>query len=167
MRSILLGTAGLGVAAAFALWLTVARGGVTGTQAQVRSAVRIAAAVIMVQTLHFVEELFTGFHRQFPELLGLSPWRASFFVGFNLAWVAVWALSCWGLAVRRHAALFPLWFLGLAALANGVAHPVLSVRGGAYFPGVLTAPFVGIAGLILVRRLVQLTAARGAAPGAV
>lgn len=55
------------------------------------------------------------------------------------------------------AALFPLWFLGIAGVANGVAHPALSIRTGGYFPGLVTAPLVGIAGALLIRRLLAVT----------
>jgi hypothetical protein len=113
LRSILLGTAGLSVAGVVALLLTLARGGVVASRIELRAAVRLASAVVLVQAVHFAEELATGFHRRFPELLGLSPWSLPFFVSFNLVWLAIWGLSLWGLNTRRRAALFPLWFLGL------------------------------------------------------
>lgn len=74
-----------------------------------------------------------------------------------LAWLAIWSLSAWGLAVRRRAAPFPLWFLGIAGLANGVAHPALSVLSGGYFPGLVTSPVFGLAGVLLLRRLLLVT----------
>ena len=76
-----------------------------------------------------------------------------FFVSFNLGWLVIWSLSSWGLAARRRAALFPVWFLGLARTVNGVAHPSLSVVAGAYFPGLVTSPAVGVLGIVLLRRL--------------
>jgi hypothetical protein len=74
-------------------------------------------------------------------------------VTFNLAWVLAWILGSRGLLSRRRAALFPLWFLGIAALGNGIAHPLLALRHNGYFPGVITAPAVAVAGLLLLRRL--------------
>jgi hypothetical protein len=157
LRSILLGTAGLGVAAVVALLLALVRGGVEASGRELRLAVRLAFVTTLVQAGHFAEELATGFHRRFPELLGLSPWSLRFFVSFNLVWLAAWVLSLWGLAARRRIALFPLWFLGIAGVVNGLAHPALSVRAGGYFPGLVTSPLVGIAGILLLRQLVLVT----------
>jgi len=157
LRSILLGTAGLSVAAVVALGLTLARGGVVADKTELRATVRLAFVAVLLQAAHFAEEWTTGFHRRFPELLGLSPWSTRFFVTFNLAWLAIWLLSLWGLSARRQAALFPLWFLGLGCVANGLAHPLFALRAGGYFPGLVTSPLVGLAGLLLLRRLFQLT----------
>jgi hypothetical protein len=157
LRSILLGTAGLWVVVVVALILTLARGGVGGSVAQVRAAIRTAIAAVLVQAAHFAEELATGFHRRFPELLGLEPWPAGFFVSFNLFWLAIWGVSIWGLAARRWIALFPLWFLGIASVANVLAHPLLSLLVGGYFPGLVSSPLAGLAGVVLLRHLVRLT----------
>lgn len=158
LRSILVGTAGLWAAVVVALILTLARGGVGGSVAQVRAAVRTAIAAVLVQAAHFAEELATGFHRRFPELLGLEPWPVAFFVSFNLFWLAIWGLSIGGLAARRSIALFPLWFLGIASVVNVLAHPLLSLRDGGYFPGVVSSLLLGLAGAILLRHLLRLTA---------
>jgi hypothetical protein len=169
-RSVLIGTAGLDVAAAIALGLTLARGGVRASAPRLRAAVLVAVIAALCQAAHFAEELATGFHRRFPALLGLEPWSPRFFVSLNVCWLAAWAAGALGLSVRRHAALFPLWFLGLAGIANGVAHPLLALRSGGYFPGLVTAPVVGVAGVLLFRRLLAITGdrplvGRGAPPG--
>ena len=158
LRSILLGTAGLSAGAVIALLLTLARGRPQACQTQLRAAVRLGLVALLFQTAHFAEELATGFHRRFPELLGLTPWSERFFVGFNLFWLAIWTLSLWGLAARRWTAMFPLWFLGIGAVANGVAHPAFSARTAGYFPGLVTSPLVGIAGVLLLRQLFAATA---------
>jgi hypothetical protein len=157
LRSIVLGTTGLSVAGVIALWLTLTRHGIGADKRILRSAVRVAAAAIVLQTAHFGEELATGFDDRFPRLLGLTPWSPVFFVSFNVFWLIVWAVSIWGVRARRHLALFPLWFLGLGCLANGFAHPGFAVLSGGYFPGLVTAPFVGIVGVLLLRRLSLLT----------
>ncbi|HLE84256.1 MAG TPA: hypothetical protein VJG13_07940 [Thermoanaerobaculia bacterium] len=84
LRSILLGTAGLWAAAAVALYLTLARRGIEVSGMQLWPAVRLAAVAVILQAAHFAEELAIGFHRRFPELLGLAQWPAGFFVSFNL-----------------------------------------------------------------------------------
>jgi len=158
LRSILLGTAGLSVAGVIALFLALARGGVQAGEAELRAAVRLGGVAVLFQAAHFAEELATGFHLRFPALLGLSPWSLRFFVTFNLFWLVVWGLSLWGLRARWRAALFPLWFLGLGCVANGLAHPAFSLRTGGYFPGLVTSPLVGVVGIFLLRRLSVITA---------
>jgi hypothetical protein len=157
VRSILLGTAGLSVAGVAALFLTLSRGGVAKGRTQIQATIRLAVVAVLLQSAHFAEEYATGFYHRFPELLGLTGWSLSFFVSFNLFWLAIWALSIWGLAARWRAALFPLWFLAIGCVANGIAHPLFSVRTAGYFPGLLTAPFVGIVGILLLRRLLLVT----------
>jgi hypothetical protein len=164
LRSILLGTAGLSAAALVAVLITLTRGLPASEPAALQGAARVAGLAVTAQSVHFVEELATGFHRRFPEQLGLAPWPLSFFVTFNVFWLVVWTLSCRGLVRGRQAALAALWFLGIAGLANGVAHVLLSLRTGGYFPGLVSSPFVFGLGLLLVRRLAAATrpdAARG------
>ncbi|HEU4559215.1 MAG TPA: hypothetical protein VFS20_15260 [Longimicrobium sp.] len=160
LRSILLGTAGLTGAAAVALLATLARGGVQADDTRLRSAIRLALLTIVIQASHFGEEFATGFQRRFPQLLGLAPWSDGFFLVYNLAWLAIWAVSIPGLARRHHVALFPLWFLAIAGIVNGLAHPLLSLRTSGYFPGLFTSPLIGIAGLLLFRALLAITDGR-------
>ncbi len=156
LRSILAGTAGLDIAALAALVLTIRR--VPGTTPDF---VRLGWTTLAIQCLHFVEELLAGFEGRFSLLLGLAPWPKTFFVLFNLSWIAIWAGALF--TVRRsRVALFPLWFLAIAAIANGVAHPLASVAVRGYFPGLVTAPALGLAGVFLFSRLVAFT--RPAAP---
>ena len=155
--SVLVGTAGLSVAALIAAGLTLARGSTVVGSAQLRTAVVIAVVTLLCQSAHFAEELLTGFPERFPALLGLVPWSTMFFVSFNMFWIVVWGLSCWGATTGMRAALFPLWFLAIASLANGVAHPLLSAQAGRYFSGLFTSPLVGVAGLALLRQMALAT----------
>lgn len=157
LRSVLIGTAGLSVAAVAAIVLTVRRGRISASPNEAAAVARAAIIAVLFQSAHFLEELATGFHQRFPELLGLSEWSGRFFVTFNLFWLALWTISIWSLPARRSSALFTLWFLALAGCANGVAHPLLSARVGGYFPGLVTSPFVGMAGATLLRRLLFAT----------
>ena len=166
LRSVLIGTAGLSAAALLAVCLTFARGGVKVSESQLRAAVRLVMVAVLAQAAHFAEELATGFHQRFPELLNLTPWGLPFFVGFNVFWLAVWGLSAWALAVRQPAALFPLWFLGVACLANGLAHPSFSLRAGGYFPGLITSPLLAAVGVLLLHRLFLITSDRSPSVGA-
>ena len=101
----------------------------------------------------------TGFHERFPTLFRLREMPLGFFVSLNVAWLGIWSASLWGLRARHRAALFPLWFLGMGCIANGVAHPVFSVFVGGYFPGLLTSPVVGFLGVVLLRQLLGVTQA--------
>lgn len=143
--------------AAVGLWLTVARDGVA-ENAAVQRAVWVAAIAIAFQALHFIEELTTGFHERFPAVFGLGSLSLGFFVSFNLVWLGIWMLSAWGLARRYELALFPLWFLGIASIANGVAHPLLALYDGGYFPGLATSPIVAVVGALLLAQLWRVTA---------
>lgn len=162
-QSILVGTAGLGALAVVALILTLARRPVGRGPTQSRSDLWIVFAAVLLQAAHFAEELTAGFYVRFPQSLGLEVWPAGFFVAFNLAWLALWCASAAALRTRRRVALFPIWFLSLASMANGLAHPVLAARAGGYFPGLLTAPFAAVAGIVLFRRLLVMTAEPGRA----
>ena len=79
------------------------------------------------------------------------------FVSVNLVALAVWVLSVPALKARVSAALFPLWFLAVASVSNALLHPALAIATGGYFPGVLTSPVVGLAGLFLLRGLARIT----------
>jgi len=106
-----------------------------------------------IQGTHFAEEWATGFHVQFPALIGLDPMPLSFFVTFNLVWLAIWIVSIPFLRVGRKAAFFAAWFLAIAGMLNGIAHPMMAISSGGYFPGLITSPIIGIAGVLLWQRL--------------
>jgi len=164
LRSVLVGTSGLALVACVALTLTLSRAPVRiGAAAQNRTTALIAMCLIL-QCAHFIEEYTTRFHERFPSLLGLAPWSASFFVAFNVFWLIVWALAAQGIRSGSRVAFFPLWFFAMAMIVNGIAHPLLAVRAGGYFPGLITAPIVGIAGVALWMRLIALTQRAGRTP---
>lgn len=152
LLSILLGTAGLTAAAFVALAIAAARGLPALT---VPAISRWTLLGVLVHGGHFAEEAATGFHRQFPAMLGLTEWPLEFFLIFNLIWMAIW-LACLP-AMRRspRLAAFPIWFLAIASTANGVVHPLLALLVGGYFPGLWTSPLAGLAGLGLLRQLLH------------
>jgi hypothetical protein len=161
LRSILMGTAGLGVATVAAAVLTLARDVDRADSAARLRVAQSAGLATLIQIAHFVEEWIGTFYEHFPALLGLRPWPALFFVIFNAVWIAAWCASV--LVTLRRAspvALFPLWFLGISAALNGVAHPLLAAARGGYFPGLWTSPLVGMAGVLLLRALLTFTRSR-------
>ena len=121
------------------------------------TASRALALATLVQTAHFAEEWATNFHARFPELFGLKPMPLSFFVVFNLAWIAIWIVSVPLLRTARKPALFAAWFLAIAGMLNGVAHPLIAVVSGGYFPGLISSPFIGFVSIYLWQRLQRTT----------
>lgn len=117
----------------------------------------VTLLAIVAQAVHFLEELNTGFFIRFPEMFGLAPLLEAVFVAFNLAWLGIWVAALLGVRAGIRVAAWPLWLLGLAAVLNLFAHPILALRAGAYFPGLYTAVLVGAAGVFLLHELARLT----------
>jgi len=120
----------------------------------------ILGLTILVQAVHFLEELRSEFFVRFPETFGLQPFGASFFVWFNVAWLVIWVLAVVAVRAGLAVATCPLWFLGLAMVLNFVAHPLLALLAGGYFPGLLTAPLLGALGALVLHELRLVTAPR-------
>lgn len=153
MWSVLPSIVVLGLVAIAAVRFTQSRSSPANAAAERIAASAFLGIATAIQCAHFVEEWVTGFHVRFPALLGLDPMPLSFFVPFNLAWIAIWIVSIPFLRIGRKAAFFAAWFLACAGVLNGVAHPLLALASGGYFPGLVTSPLIGIAGVILWRRL--------------
>jgi hypothetical protein len=164
LRSVLLGTSGLAFAASVALAFSLYRSPVNVTSAVQHRTTALIATCLVLQSAHFVEEYATRFYQRFPSLVGLAPWTVSFFVAFNVFWLIVWALAVRGVRSGSRVAFFALWFFAVAMIANGIAHPLLAVHAGGYFPGLITAPVLGIAGIALWLRLMSLTRPPGQKP---
>jgi hypothetical protein len=108
---------------------------------------------IAVQCLHFTEEYLTGFQHQFPRLFGVD-WSDARFVAFNMLWLAAFILAALGVNRRVPLAYLIVIFLALiGGVGNGVSHLVLSAAYRRYFPGVITAPFCLLVGIMLLIRL--------------
>jgi len=120
---------------------------------RLRAAAHALAVTAGVQAAHFIEELTTGFHDRFPALFGLPAMPLGAFVAVNLIWLAFWSVCVAWIRTANPIPLFAAWFLAIAACANGIAHPLLSIATGGYFPGLFTSPFIGLAGVWLWRRL--------------
>lgn len=114
---------------------------------------------IGVQALHFAEELATGFQKTLPAFFGYA-WSDARFAAFNLFWLAAFAAAALGLRRGWSAAALLVWFFALAGgIGNGVLHVAMGVARRGYFPGLLTAPFLFVIGVALLRRLLAATAA--------
>lgn len=159
MQSLLPSVVALGLAALAALQLTLGRTPAPDGSPR-RAAARALAAAMALQAIHFAEEAATGFDARLGGLFGLGAIPQPLFVGFNVAWLAIWIASVPGVRAGSSPALFAAWFLAIAGMLNGVAHPLLAVAAGGYFPGLYTAPVVGAVCLWLWIRLRQATRPR-------
>lgn len=142
---------GLAAIAAFVL----ARGHPSAPEnvAQRLIASRALALALVAQAIHFAEEALTGFPERLGALLGLPAMPMSFFLVFNLAWLAIWVVSIPALRAAWTAAFFAAWFLAIAGMINAIAHPLLAVAARGYFPGLVSSPLIGAAAAWLWLRL--------------
>ena len=143
----------LGLAAFAALLLALNLPSPPEQVAERLAAARALAVAVGIQSVHFAEELATGFHERLGALLGLPGIPISIFIVFNLTWLGIWVASVPGLRSARTAAFFAAWFLAIAGIINGIAHPLLAVADGRYFPGLVSSPFIGVASVWLLLRL--------------
>ncbi len=157
------GTAGLSVLLGASIVISGARPFASLGERERNRLVIAALLAMAVQAAHSFEEYLTGFWTAFPRALGLSPWSRTTFATFNVAWLVIWLVSLREAKRGRRFAEWPLWFLALALAVNGVAHPVLALRARGYFPGLWTSPPALLAGLLLLRELMEVS--RGASPG--
>jgi len=124
--------------------------------AQLRSVNNLVLMACGAQLLHFFEEAVYDLHVRLPEVFGLPAMEYSFFLTINIGLLIVWLFG----AFRRTAnsiVISTFWFLALASVFNLLAHPTLTLVTGRYFPGVVTSPVVGVTGVLLLRRLLQVT----------
>lgn len=149
----------LGLLALFAWRLAVSRAVTVADERARKAAAVMLLAATLVQAVHFAEETMTGFHSAFPAMLGLPPISFPVFIAFNLVWLILWFASVPGVFAGHKFAMFAGWFLAVAGMLNGVAHPLLAAVAGGYFPGLVTSPLIGIAGLLLWQRLHRATLA--------
>jgi hypothetical protein len=157
MMSLLPSAVVLGLAALAALGFAVRRWSPPDKMEARRGAARVLLLAIGVQAIHFLEESATGFDTRLGELLGLPPMSRSFFIAFNLIWLAIWASAVPGVRSGRAPSYFAAWFLAIAGTVNGVAHPALALASGSYFPGLASAPLIGATGAWLWWRLDRAT----------
>lgn len=150
----------LGLAALIALRLVQARLSLPGMVAERRAAARVLAIAVVVQGAHFTEEAATDLPQRLPALFGLPPIPFSLFVAFNLLWLGIWIVSVPALRSMLPGAFFAAWFLAVAGIVNGVLHPVLAAVERGYFPGLVSAPVIGVVSAWLWVRLHRATVPR-------
>ena len=150
----------LGLAALAALTLARIRRSPPESVAARNAAARALAVATAVQSSHFIEEAATGFHLRLGDLVGVPAMPFSFFIVFNLTWLGIWVTAVFGLRAARVVAFFAAWFLTIAGMVNGIAHPLLAIASDGYFPGLITSPVIGGVSVWLWLRLRQATRLR-------
>lgn len=151
----------LGLAALVALRLALTRDSPPERVAERSSAARALAVAVFIQAIHFAEETTTGFNERLGPLFGLPRMSLSIFLIFNIAWLVIWIVSIPGLKSSWTPAFFAAWFLAIAGVINGVAHPLMALAENGYFPGLVTSPFIGAASVWLWAQLRRATRETG------
>jgi hypothetical protein len=116
--------------------------------------------LILGQAVHSIEEYA---FRLYDVLLPARAVSAAFglppSLGFAIAntLFVLFGLWCWVARVRpqRPGARGLAWFWALIEIGNGLAHLVLAVAAGGYFPGLWTTPLLLALGLWLALRLAR------------
>jgi hypothetical protein len=137
---------------AYAVWI-----GGTWSLAS-RSLQATYGGALLIFPLHACEEFLTGFQRRLPALVG-DRWSDTQFLVFNAAWFTTFVFAGLGLRRRRPLAVLIVLFFALGGgIGNGIAHLLLVVAQGGYFPGAWTAPLCLIVGVVLWRQLFPIPA---------
>jgi hypothetical protein len=166
MSSLLPSGVFLGTTVLAALWIASRRRSAPESTEARRRAARALVVAVGAQGLHFLEEAATGFPARFGALFGVPEMPGFVFFAFNLAWLAIWVASIAGVRSGRAAAFFAAWFLAIAGVLNGIAHPMMALGVGAYFPGLVSGPVVGVAGVWLGSELLRATEPKDPGDGA-
>jgi hypothetical protein len=98
---------------------------------------RLTAALtilLLSLLLHLVEELLTGFRKQFP----LGEMSVSLFVGINAVIYSFLTATIWLSYHGRPIAIPMAWLFAAAMSLNGGGHLGIMLVRGAYFPGGFT-----------------------------
>jgi hypothetical protein len=119
---------------------------------------RLFVLVVLAQAAHSVEEYAFELWNTLPPARFLSGLVSSDLErGFVTLTVVLLLFGAWCILVPvgRHwpSARPIMWGWALVEMTNGIVHPAWSLLNGHYTAGTLTAPIVGLLGLLLAREL--------------
>ena len=144
-RAVVLLVIALGIS--YAIWLT------HGDWPMSRRIVPVLLLAVFIQGAHLTEEIWSGFYRAFPPVVGDGPWSARQFMIFNVIWLAVFLAAIWGVLHQWRPVYVATLFLAIGGgIGNGLGHVVLAIQAHGYFPGLYTAPFALLVGITLLLR---------------
>ncbi|WP_298904299.1 HXXEE domain-containing protein [uncultured Psychroserpens sp.] len=117
---------------------------------------KVFLLLVCFQALHSIEEYIGKLWENFPPATWLtgvvSDDHHLGFLIINIGLFVVGLISWYVLVKPNHKlAKFPIIVWILIELMNGVGHPLWSIMQGSYTPGVLTAPFLLITALYLIK----------------
>lgn len=115
-------------------------------------------ALILAQALHSVEEYIFRLYEVFaPARFACSLFNNDPATGFIISNSALvlFGLGCYVFAVRtgHRSTLIWVWIWIIIESINGIAHTVIALAQGAYFPGVATAPLLLVLSTYLLVRI--------------
>ena len=110
--------------------------------------------LIVFQVFHSIEEYYFSLWEVFSPARYVSSLVSSNLpVGFIVVNSAIVALGIWSylVPVSRSSTIVPaiVWFWVLLEFGNGVGHIWFAISAQAYFPGVITAPFLLVFSVLL------------------
>lgn len=122
-----------------------------------KGVVAIYMFALAVQMIHMGEEYLAGFHSAFQHLFDTEVWtERQFMLVAVFIGMVLYLAGGGGMLLGSRTANYLVWFYALGlGLSNAVAHFVLSVVEGGYFPGIYTAPLHLVMSIWLVYALVK------------
>ncbi len=96
--------------------------------------------LLSIQFLQFAELYETGFNEKLPALLGQATYPIKYWVTFNMISFFVFILG--GIILYKQIKellIIPIFFILAVVILNSIAHLLLSIYVGGYFPGLITA----------------------------
>jgi hypothetical protein len=115
--------------------------------------------LVVLQAAHSIEEYLYALYDVFTParmVTGLvSADRSVGFVVVNVAFVlfGLWVYLAQVRPERPTAAAW-MWPWVLVEIANGIVHPAMALVRGGYFPGVVTAPALGVVAAYLAAQII-------------
>jgi len=115
-------------------------------------------ALIVTQAIHSAEEYLSHLYEVLPparfasELVSNDLATGFLILNVLLILFGIW---CYIARVRKNhpSAKFWIWPWIIIELGNGIAHPVLAILRGGYFPGVITAPILLLIAIYLAVKM--------------
>ena len=125
-----------------------------------RAVISLFLIAVAIQLIHMGEEVFAGFPHEFTELVNsTNEYTEREFLAvsvFGMTSLLIFAAVAMSreIPIITPIANYFVWFYALGlGLTNAIAHFVIPILAGGYFPGLITAPVHLIMSIILIRAL--------------
>ncbi|WP_353778003.1 HXXEE domain-containing protein [Winogradskyella sp. 3972H.M.0a.05] len=119
---------------------------------------RLFLALVILQAIHSIEEYIGKLWDNFPPATYVcSLVSDDLHFGFLVINIGLFVLGilCWLFLVRtnHNLAILPLGFWIFIELVNGIGHPIWTIVQKGYTPGVITAPFLLLVAILLIKAI--------------